>query len=84
MISVSFRQLKHENEETYYIESLISFIIALVFLGFVGLWTFMNFNFRDNFEVGQQIDEFNGVYVYYTMGVLETCLREIQQKTAIT
>lgn len=44
----------------------------------------MNFNFRDNFEVGQQIDEFNGVYVYYTMGVLETCLREIQQKTAIT
>lgn len=44
-------------------------IIGLLILGFSGLWTFKNFNFNSDFEVGQQIDEFNGVYVYFNGGV---------------
>ena len=40
-------------------------IIVLLVLGFAGIWTFKNFNFNLGFEVGQKIDEFNGVYVYF-------------------
>ena len=47
----------------------IYLIIALLILGFAGIFTFKNFNFSSNFEVGQQIDELNGVYVYYNGGV---------------
>ncbi|MCB9334952.1 MAG: CHAP domain-containing protein [Flavobacteriales bacterium] len=44
-------------------------IFGLLFLSFTGIWTFRNFNFNSAFEIGQQIDELNGVYVYFNGGV---------------
>ncbi len=44
-------------------------ITGLLILGFAGIWSFKNFNFNTDFEVGQQIDELNGVYVYFNGGV---------------
>ena len=55
----------------------IYLIIALLILGFAGIFTFKNFNFSSNFEVGQQIDELNGVYVYYNGGVGNVSERNI-------
>jgi surface antigen len=52
-------------------------IIGLLILGFVGLWAFKNFNFNSNFEVGQKIDNLNGVYVYYNGGVGNVTERNI-------
>ncbi|MEM6262904.1 MAG: CHAP domain-containing protein [Bacteroidota bacterium] len=43
--------------------------IGLVILGFGALWIFRHVNLNLNFEVGQKIDELNGVYVYYNGGV---------------
>lgn len=40
-------------------------VIGLLVIGFIGLWTFKNFNFNSDFEVGQKIDTLNGVSVYY-------------------
>lgn len=47
----------------------IFIIIGLTILGFAGVWTFKNFNFNIDFEVGQQVDNLNGVFVYYNGGV---------------
>lgn len=44
-------------------------IIGLFVLGFAGIWTFKNFNFNSDFEVGQKIDDLNGVSVFYNGGV---------------
>ncbi len=44
-------------------------IIALLILGFAGLWVFKYFNFNSNLEVGQKIDALNGVNVYFNGGV---------------
>jgi surface antigen len=44
-------------------------MISLLVLGFAGIWTFKNFNFNSDFTVGQQVDSFNGVQVYYNGGV---------------
>ncbi|MCV6628497.1 MAG: CHAP domain-containing protein [Flavobacteriaceae bacterium] len=44
-------------------------LIGLLIFGFAGLWIFKNFNFNPDFEVGQEIDELNGVYVYFNGGV---------------
>ena len=35
----------------------------------IGVWAFKNFNFNSDFEVGQEVDGFNGVSVYYNGGV---------------
>lgn len=43
----------------------IYFIIGLLVLGLVGLWTFKNFNFNADIEVRQKIDSLNGVFVFY-------------------
>jgi len=40
-------------------------IIGLLIFGFAGLWTFKNLNYNLDFEIGQKIDDLNGVYVYY-------------------
>ncbi|WP_445749947.1 CHAP domain-containing protein [Polaribacter sp.] len=52
-------------------------IIGLLILGFAGLWTFKNFNFNSDFEVGQKVDDLNGVNVYYNGGVGNVTARNI-------
>lgn len=44
-------------------------LVRLLFLGFIGLWTFKNLNFNTGYSVGQQIDSLNKVIVYYNGGV---------------
>ncbi|MFV0530661.1 MAG: CHAP domain-containing protein [Flavobacteriales bacterium] len=44
-------------------------IIGFLVLSFLGLWMSKNVNFNPNFEIGQKIDELNGVAVYYNGGV---------------
>ena len=45
------------------------FLIAIFILGYAALWSFKNFNFNTDFEVGQKIDSLDGVFVYYNGGV---------------
>ncbi len=40
-------------------------LIGMLFLSFIGLWSFKNYNFNTDFTVGQRVDSLNGVYVYY-------------------
>lgn len=51
------------------IKSRKFFIIILIILSLLGLWTFKKNNFNPNFSVGQKIDSLNGVFVYYNGGV---------------
>ncbi len=44
-------------------------IIALMIFGFAGVWTFKKFSFNSDVEVGQEMDDLNGVYVYYSGSV---------------
>ena len=45
------------------------FLIAIFILGYAALWSFKNFNFNTDFEVGQKIDSLDGIFVYYNGGV---------------
>lgn len=51
------------------IKRWIFIIIALLILVTAGLWTVNNFDLNANYEVGQKIDDLNGVGVYYNGGV---------------
>ncbi|MCL2131962.1 MAG: CHAP domain-containing protein [Lentimicrobiaceae bacterium] len=47
------------------IKRWISFLIGLLFLGFVGLLTLKKCNICSTYTVGQKIDSLNGVFVFY-------------------
>ncbi|MDG4951197.1 CHAP domain-containing protein [Weeksellaceae bacterium KMM 9724] len=47
----------------------IFIIIGLHIALFVGLWSMQRVNVKPNLEIGQEIDQFNGVNVYYNGGV---------------
>lgn len=40
-------------------------LIGILILSFLGVWSFNNFNFNTDLNVGHQIDSLNGVAVYY-------------------
>jgi surface antigen len=48
---------------------LIFSIIALLLLGIAGAWTYKKSHSTPKFAVGQKIDDFNGVAVFYNGGV---------------
>lgn len=52
-------------------------IIGLLIFGFVGFWIFKNFKAHSDFEVGQKIDDLNGVFVYYNGSVGNVSERNI-------
>ena len=47
------------------IKKLIYLFIGLIITGFVGLWTFKNYNLNSSHNIGEPIDSLNNVYVYF-------------------
>lgn len=43
--------------------------ILVIVIIFISQWTFKNFNFNNDYKVGDKIDSLNGVVVYYNGGV---------------
>lgn len=48
---------------------VVFLIIGILILGYIGQWTFKNYNFNSKYKVGQKIDSLNSVYVFYNGGV---------------
>ncbi len=48
---------------------MIYYLIVLAVFIILGVWGFKQFNFNRKYEIGQTIDSFNGVSVYYNGGV---------------
>jgi surface antigen len=51
------------------IKHCVYLLIALLFIGVIGLWTVKHVNLNPTYTIGQPIDSLNGVYVYYNGGV---------------
>lgn len=52
---------------------------TVVVLGGIGLWCFKKFNFNSDYEVGQVVDSYNGVHVYYNGGVSNVSGRNLSE-----
>lgn len=58
---------------------IISLAITTITIVLVCLWMFKKFNFNSKYEVGQQIDSFNNVPVYYNGGVNNVTERNLSK-----
>ena len=51
------------------LKTLVYLLFGLFILGLAGLLIFEDFNLNPSYEVGQQVDELNGVYIYFNGSV---------------
>jgi hypothetical protein len=58
---------------------IMKYIVILVFIIFIGIiiWLYKNFNFNPYHKVGEIIDTYNGVEIYYNGGINHTSDRNI-------
>ena len=53
------------------IKKLTLRLLATLLAAFAGVWTYKHVNLNTKRDVGQEVDRFNGVIVYYNGGVGE-------------
>ncbi len=62
-------QLEKKDSAIYWKRPWKYLLILLPIFAFAGFWSTKNFRFNGEYQIGQEIDSLNGVYVYYNGNV---------------